>query len=191
MRYAACSEDHSTCLSTACEAFSAQAFSKNCLDIFIAKSCGTRHLQGLTTRSGSSFNSNLKSRAEEEIHKEEGLHVANTLIITLSLHVCSSCFHKCVYQKQSTNQQDVEGSAVDLSQAPTVENFGSDNPFAYAAYALYLLYEYVLSLFLIPARPCPVMLWHLCDASAARFPLHFFASQRYVQIKDQGCVSPI
>ena len=25
-----------------------------------------------------------------------------------------------------------EGSAVDASQAPTVENFGSDNPFAYA-----------------------------------------------------------
>ena len=39
-----------------------QAFSKNGLDIFIAKSSGTRHLQGLTARSGNSFNSNLKSR---------------------------------------------------------------------------------------------------------------------------------
>ena len=68
-----------------------QAFSKNGLDVFIAKSGGTRHLQGLTARSGNSF--------KEDIHKKEGLHVANTLIITLSLYVCSSCFQACVYKK--------------------------------------------------------------------------------------------
>ena len=68
-----------------------QVFSKNGLDVFIAKSGGTRHLQGLTARSGNSF--------KEDIHKKEGLHVANTLIITLSLHVCSSCFQACVYKK--------------------------------------------------------------------------------------------
>ena len=48
-----------------------------------------------------------------------------------------------------------EGSAVDPSQAPTVENFGSDNPF--------LLYKNVLSLSLIHARPCPMKSWHLRD----------------------------
>ena len=53
------------------------------------------------------------------------------------------------------------------------------------AYALYLLYEYVPSLFLIPARPCPMKLWHLCDTrTAERFPVDFFVSQ--MQIKDQG-----
>ena len=71
-----------------------QAFSKNCLDIFIAKSGGTRHLQGLTARSGNSFNSNLQSRGRNL--QRGALHVANTLIVTLILHVCSSCFHACV-----------------------------------------------------------------------------------------------
>ena len=40
-----------------------QTFLKNCLDIYIAKSGGTRHLQGLTARSGNSFNSNLQQVA--------------------------------------------------------------------------------------------------------------------------------
>ena len=38
-----------------------QDVSKNCLDMFIAKSSGTRHLQGLTARSGTSLMPNPKS----------------------------------------------------------------------------------------------------------------------------------
>ena len=51
------------------------------------------------SRLGLGILSTLTWRAEEENQKEEALHVANTLIVTLILHVCSSCFHACVYQK--------------------------------------------------------------------------------------------
>ena len=183
MRYAACSEDHSTCLSTACEAFSAQAFSKNCLDIFIAKSCGTRHLQGLT---------NLKSRAEEEIHKEEALHVANTLIITLSLHVCSSCFQASVYKKQSTRRRR-------LYSGPEPGTYGGKLRIWYyicvcCIRAVFVVWVWTVS-FLdpCPALPHEVMAFVcvcVCDTSTAAILSPWFLCFQKVQIKDQGSDIP-
>ena len=109
-----------------------QAFSKNCLDILIAKSGGSRHLPGLTARSGNSFNSNLQSRGRNL--QRGALHVANTLIIALILHVCSSCFHACVYQKtclkalQWTRARHLQWKTSDLTIHLSM-----------LAYALYLL----------------------------------------------------
>ena len=55
-----------------------QDFWKNCLDIFIAKSSGTRHLQGLTARSGTSLTPNLKSRGGNSRGKHTDHHTDHT-----------------------------------------------------------------------------------------------------------------
>ena len=112
--------------------------------------------------------------------------MANALIVTLILHVCSSCFHACAYQKtvlkalQWTRARHLQWKTSDLTIHLRM-----------LAYVLYLLYKNVLSLSLIYARPCPMKSWHLCDTSTAAIcPLDFSVSQRYVQIKDQGSDIP-
>ena len=105
--------------------FQHKPFRKIWLDIFIAKSGGTRHLQGLTARSGSSFNSNLKSRGR---NLQRGG-------ATRGKRTNRRTDFACLLQlrpRMRLPENSSEGSAVDPSQAPTVENFGSDNPFAYA-----------------------------------------------------------
>ena len=65
------------------------------------------------SRRGLGILSTLTRRAEEEHHTD------------------FACLLQLLPRMRLTENSS-EGSAVDPSQAPTVENFGSDNPFAYA-----------------------------------------------------------
>ena len=141
-----------------------QAFSKNCLDIFIAKSGGSRHLQGLTARSGNSFNSNLKSRGRKSKRggttrgKHTNRHTDFACLLQLLPRMrLPENFLKAL---QWTRARHLQWKTSDLTIHLRM-----------LAYALYLLYKNVLSL--IYARPCPMKSWHLRDTSTAAIcPLH-------------------